>query len=202
MDDNQRLHLQKMISANNVEDNTELIRQLKHSHILHDNVSALMKLKTTYPDDADRVHFEGMSECNFLFTYYTDLYNKIRKDEIELPILFDAIQVLRDIEDGKLDQHEGAFAFGTLLKKMYVDSALKKADKLNEGKPEPSQEYKGPQETMSWADFKKTTDFKKTIETTTMVASEAVGVISEEVVKHHPKNNKKKAPAKKKKHHK
>ena len=39
MDDNQRLHLQKMISANNVEDTTDLIRQLKHSHVLRDNVN-------------------------------------------------------------------------------------------------------------------------------------------------------------------
>ena len=34
MDENQRLHLQKMIAANNVEDQTGLIRELKHSHIL------------------------------------------------------------------------------------------------------------------------------------------------------------------------
>ena len=38
-----------------------------------------------------------MTECNFLFTYYTDIYNKIRKDEIDLKILFKAFDVLRDI---------------------------------------------------------------------------------------------------------
>ena len=31
MDENQRLHLQKMIAANNVEDQTGMIRDLKHS---------------------------------------------------------------------------------------------------------------------------------------------------------------------------
>ena len=31
MNDNQRLHLQNMIAENNVVDQTELIRQLKHS---------------------------------------------------------------------------------------------------------------------------------------------------------------------------
>ena len=131
MDDNQRLHLQKMITSNNVEDNTDLIRQLKHSHILREDVNNLIMLKAKYSDDQEKVHLEGMAECNFLFTYYTDIYNKIRKDEIDLKILFNAFDVLRDIEDGKLDQHEGAFAFGTLLKKIYVDSALKKAEKLN-----------------------------------------------------------------------
>jgi hypothetical protein len=155
MDDNQRLHLQKMISANNVEDTTDLIRQLKHSHVLRDNVNNLIMLKAKYHDDPEKVHLEGMAECNFLFTYYTDIYNKIRKDEIDLKILFKAFDVLRDIEDGKIDQHEGAFAFGTLLKQIYVDSALKKAEKLNAESGEKEPEYKGPQVNVSWSQFKK-----------------------------------------------
>ena len=155
MDDNQRLHLQKMITANNVEDNTNLIRQLKHSHILREDVNNLIMLKAKYHDDQENVHLEGMAECNFLFTYYTDIYNKIRKDEIDLKILFRAFDVLRDIEDGKIDQHEGAFAFGTLLKKIYVDSALKKAEKLNAETGEKEPEYKGPQVNISWSQFKK-----------------------------------------------
>jgi hypothetical protein len=155
MDDNQRLHLQKMISANSVEDNTDLIRQLKHSHILHEDVNNLIMLKIKYPENPEQLHLEAMVECNFLFTYYTDIYNKIRKDEIDLKILFRAFDVLRDIEDGKLDQHEGAFEFGTLLKKIYVDSALKKAEKLNAQTGETEPEYKGPQVNVSWAQFKK-----------------------------------------------
>lgn len=155
MDDNQRLHLQKMITTNNVEDNTDLIRKLKHSHVLRDDVNNLIMLKAKYPDDNEKVHLEGMSECNFLFTYYTDIYNKIRKDEIDLKILFNAFDVLRNIEDGKLDQHEGAFQFGTLLKKIYVDSALKKAEKLNDETGKKESEYKGPQVNVSWSQFKK-----------------------------------------------
>lgn len=155
MDTNQRLHLQNMITANNVEDNTGLIRQLKHSHVLRENVNNLIMLKAKYPDDSDSLHLEGMSECSFLFTYYTDLYNKIRKDEIDLKILFKAFDVLRDIEDGKLDQHEGAYEFGTLLKQVYVDSALKKAEKLNVETGEKEKEYKGPQVNVSWSQFKR-----------------------------------------------
>jgi hypothetical protein len=112
-------------------------------------------LKAKYHDDPEKVHLEGMAECNFLFTYYTDIYNKIRKDEIDLKILFKAFDVLRDIEDGKIDQHEGAFSFGTLLKQIYVDSALKKAEKLNAESGEKEPEYKGPQVNVSWAQFKK-----------------------------------------------
>jgi hypothetical protein len=155
MDTNQRLHLQKMITANNVEDNTDLIRQLKHSHVLREDVNNLIMLKVKYSEDPEALHLEGMSECNFLFTYYTDIYNKIRKDEIDLKILFKAFDVLRDIEDGKLDKHEGAYEFGNLLKKVYVDSALKKAEKLNAETGEKEKEYKGPQVNVSWNQFKK-----------------------------------------------
>ena len=155
MDPNQRLQLQQMITANNVEDNKNLIRQLKHSHVLRENVNNLIMLKAKYMNDPDSLHLEGMTECNFLFTYYTDLYNKIRKDEIDLKILFKAFDVLRDIEDGKIDQHDGAYTFGTLLKQVYVDSALKKAEKLNLESEKTEPEYKGPQVNISWSQFKK-----------------------------------------------
>jgi len=154
MDDNQRLQLQKMISVNNVEDQTGLIRELKHSYILRENVNNLVMLKAKHLDDVESLNLEAMVECNFLFTYYTDLYNKIRKDEIDLKILFQFIDVLKKIEDGVMDQHEGSFEVGLLLKKIYVDSALRKAEKLNavSGVSEP--EYKGPQVDISWKQFK------------------------------------------------
>jgi hypothetical protein len=154
MDDNQRLHLQKMIAVNNVEDQTGLIRELKHSHILRENVNNLVMLKAKHMDDHDALNLEAMTECNFLFTYYTDLYNKIRKDEIDLKILFQFIDVLRKIEDGQMDQHEGSFEVGLLLKKIYVDSALRKAEKLNAATGVVEPEYKGPQVDISWKQFK------------------------------------------------
>ena len=154
MDENQRLHLQKMIAANNVEDQTGLIRDLKHSQILRENVNNLVMLKSKYPDDPDALNLEAMSDCNFLFTYYTDLYNKIRKDEIDLKILFQFLDVLNKIEDGKIDQHEGSFEVGSLLKKIYVDSALRKAEKLNADTDNMEPEYKGPQVEISWKQFK------------------------------------------------
>ena len=155
MDDKARLQLQKMIKANDVEDQTELIRELKHSHLLQNDINNLIMLKAKYRNNQDKINEEGMSECGFLFTYYTDIYNKIRKDEIDLKILNQFLNVLRRIEDGELDQHDGAFIIGTLLKEIYVDSALRKAAKLNEGQ---EQEYVEPREVVniSWKDFKKT----------------------------------------------
>jgi hypothetical protein len=154
MDNNQRLQLQKMITVNNVEDQTGLIRDLKHSYILRENVNNLVMLKAKHLDNVDELNLEAMVECNFLFTYYTDLYNKIRKDEIDLKILFQFIDVLRKIEDGLVDQHEGSFEVGSLLKKIYIDSALRKAEKLNAETGVLEPEYKGPQVDISWKQFK------------------------------------------------
>lgn len=159
MDDKARLQLQKMIKANDVEDMTGLIRELKHSHLLQSEINSLLSLKAKYNNDQERISQNAPLECNFLFTYYTDIYNKIRKDEIDLSILNRFLNVLRNIEDGLLDQHEGSFAVGTLLKELYVDSALKKADKLNQEhekeKEKEKEVIRGHSINISWSQYKK-----------------------------------------------
>lgn len=155
MDDNQKLQLKKMITENNVLDQTELIRQLKHSDTFYEEINKMLTIKSTYKEDAEKVHLECMFECPFLFTYYTEIYNKIRKDEISLPILFNFIDMLRKIENGELDQHEGSFLIGTLLKELYIDSALKKANKLNESEEVEEAPREEPID-ISWKKFKQT----------------------------------------------
>lgn len=155
MNDEQRLKLQQMISANNVEDQTQLIRDLKHSEILLSNINNLINLKNKYGNNVDSESFtsEAIMECNFLFTYYTDIYNKVKKDEIDLKLLFKFISILKNIEDGEKDQHEASYEVGTILKEMYIDSALKKAEKLD-AINETKDEYRGPEINLSWKQFK------------------------------------------------
>ena len=157
MNNLERLNLQKMIKENDVENNTNLIRDLKHSKKIHDEVDLLLQLKKdnsrlakSSPEIFDQM---CVSRCGFLFNNYTDIFNKVKKDEIHLGILSQLITVLHNIEEGKLDQHEGSFEVGKLLKEIYIDSALKKADKLN-NKVE-NREKKIPIKNISWKDFKK-----------------------------------------------
>lgn len=153
MNADQRLQLQQLISEHGVEDNTELIRKLKHSEVLRSEVNTLLELKAKGDDGWSE---EAMMQCSFLFTYYTDLYNKVRKDEIDLNILFQALDVLASIEEGKVDQHEGAFQFGQLLKQIYIDSALKKSAKLEEEHRVEKADYVVAEDTsLSWAEWKK-----------------------------------------------
>jgi hypothetical protein len=153
MDDKQRLQLSNMIKANNTEDQTELIRKLKHSQIMRKEVNSMIVIKAKYKGDDEKIYSECVNECNFLFTYYTDIFNKVRKDEIDISILNKFIEVLNRIETGELDQHEGAFTVGSLLKELYVDSALKKAEKLNELTEAPIQPKKA-ERVISWKQFK------------------------------------------------
>ena len=155
MDDNQRLQLQNMIKVNNVVDQTELIRNLKHSQILRNEVNNMILIKAKYRGDDEKIYQECAGECNFLFSHYTDIFNKIRKDEIDIGIFTKFIDVLRRIEDGELDQHEGSFLVGTLLKELYVDSAIKKADKLDEEHGTEKKELKKAEVNVSWKQFKK-----------------------------------------------
>ena len=130
MNDKQRLQLQEMIKANNVEDQTEIIRYLKHSSILRENIKNMMIIKSQFSDKTD-IHKECMTTSSFLFHYYTDIYNKILQDELNYELMEQFLNVLERIENGELDQHEGSFIVGTILKELYIDSALKRGDKLD-----------------------------------------------------------------------
>jgi hypothetical protein len=115
-------------------------------------------LKSKYKSDLVKISEEAAIQCSFLFTYYTDIFNKIKKDEIDLKILNKFLNILRMIEDEEIEQHEGCVMVGTLLKEMYIDSALKKADKINDteqNKNNQEIERKVEQVKISWSEYKK-----------------------------------------------
>jgi hypothetical protein len=156
MDDKQRLQLANMIKANNVEDQTELIRNLKHSQVLRNEVNNMILIKAKYRNDESKMNEECVNECGFLYTYYTDIFNRVKKDEIDIGILNKFFDVLRQIEEGELDQHEGSFLIGTILKELYIDSAIKKSEKMDEKEKETEQrpEIKKAENNISWKQFK------------------------------------------------
>ena len=155
MDEKQRLQLQNMIKTNNVEDQTDLIRNLKHSQILRNEIHNMIMIKAKYRGDDEKIAQECMNESNFLFTYYTEIFNKVKKDEIDINMLYKFLDILKKIEEGQLDQHEGSFQVGTILKDIYVDSALKKAEKLDAANETEKVEPKKANVNISWKQFKK-----------------------------------------------
>lgn len=153
MNELEKLNLQKMITENDVEDNTEVIRTYKHSDKIRKDVDTLIELIKNNKNDLD---FDTQCEnkCFFIFFNYTDIYNKVKKNLLDIPTLYQFLDCLKKIEDGEQDQHEASFEIGKLLKNMYVDSALKKAERLDEEHKVVREEPKS----ISWSEYKKSKD--------------------------------------------
>lgn len=132
----ERLQLKQMISESGCKDHTDDIRRLRHSSIILENVSLIEKLKRKHADlrETNKDEFELLCqrEAKFLYTYYTDIFINLLRDEINLGILCRMLRVLAMIEDGQVDQHEASVMVGKYLKEMYVDTALRRGKKLDE----------------------------------------------------------------------
>ncbi len=157
----QRLDLANMIKANDTDDCTEEIRKKKQSVLIRNDIKQMIYLKDKYsrlaksnPNEFDKM---CIKQCSFLFNNYTDIYNKIKNDNINLSIFDKFLQVLKQIEDGELNQHEGSYLVGKYLKEIYIDSALRQQEKTDakdrkkkvQKKPPSAQEKK-----ISYKDFK------------------------------------------------
>ena len=107
-------------------------------------------------DKANSTQFDAMcvSQCSFLFNHYTDIFNKVKKEELNLTIMGQLLDVLAQIEEGQLDQHTGAFEVGKLMKALYIDSALVKAERLDKKTGKKTVVAKPQEKKISWAEYK------------------------------------------------
>ena len=62
MDDKQRLQLANMIQVNNVEDQTDLIRNLKHSQVLRNEINNMILIKAKYRNNEEKISEECINE--------------------------------------------------------------------------------------------------------------------------------------------
>lgn len=161
LNNQQKLDLANMIKANDTTDCTEEIRNKKQSILIRNDVKQMVFLKQKYqrlaksnPGEFDAI---CMKQCGFLFNNYTDIYNKIKNDNLDLNLLDKFLNILKKIEDGELNQHEGSYLVGKHLKELYVDSALRNQEKL-EAKDKHRKVQKKPpgvnEKKISYKDFK------------------------------------------------
>jgi hypothetical protein len=131
----ERLNLQKLVSEMDSVDNTAHIRKVKHSITLRDEIRKLdtFKKKNAGMYDTQPEKFLEMcrDETPFLYNNYMDIFHRFIKDELDLEIMTKLLIVLKLIEDEKVDQNEGSVMVGKVLKELYVDSALKQAEHLD-----------------------------------------------------------------------
>jgi hypothetical protein len=152
MNENDRQQLKKMIEHNNVTDQTPMIREKKHSGQILTCVLKLISLKETHghllKENKSKFEELALKDCGFLFFNYMQLYNTILKENIDITIMFRLINILREIENGTYDQHEGSYAVGKLLKEIYIDGTL--ADINSKDVPKIIQEHKP----IKWHEYK------------------------------------------------
>jgi|TARA_B110000285_G_C14838195_1_gene474117 hypothetical protein len=158
MDKNERIQLDKMLRANNTEDCTNEIREKKHSKLLKNDVKKMIELKEKYKrlKYSNKNQYETMlkSQCSFIYEKYTDIFNRINKDEIDFDILWRFLDVLEKIETGELDQHEGSYAVGSLLKQIYIDSSIKKGEKIDKKYAKKKKTKVDKTKNISWNEYK------------------------------------------------
>ena len=156
MNNSESLQLKKMINENNVNDYTNDIREKKHSDLIRNDVTKMIELKRKYfrLAESNPNQFNNIltGQCSFLFNNYTDIFNKVKKDEINLETLWNLLNILKQIEDGKVDQHLASFEVGKLLKKIYIDGVI-----LKENKNSRKQKFKKKpvkNKKISWEEYK------------------------------------------------
>ncbi len=152
MDDLSRLNLSKLLNDKDLEQTTEKIRSLRHSPQIKADVDTMIALKRQYSRlSKERVKDMATTRCSFLFNNYTNIFNRLAKDELDIEILYKFIDTLRRIEEGEIDQHQASYEAGSVLKRLYVDSSVRQNNKRDdEGGPA----YREPVHKMSWASFK------------------------------------------------
>ena len=157
MNFNERIQLQKMLQENNNEDHTDNIRKLKHSDSIKRDVIQMQILHSQHSElqknDVKSFNNLCIEKCPFLFNNYTDIFHKLKNKELDVQMFMEFVRILKKIEDGVLDQHEGAYEVGKILKSIYIDSALKKQENQNI-KDEENKVVFNDGNTVSWKDFK------------------------------------------------
>ena len=120
MDSQDRLNLKRLISEYKPEETTEKIRELKHSTKIKEDVERYLKLKSKYARLPRQTQIQMyQNQCTFLYENYTNIFNKLIKEQLDLTILYRLLIVLKGIEDKKYDQHEGSVMVGEILKQLY-----------------------------------------------------------------------------------
>jgi hypothetical protein len=146
--DDERINLQKLVGEFESGDNTDHIRKLKHSGKMRRDIENIERLKGQGKSDTESM----MDVAPFLYSNYTDIFHRVVKGDLNLEIMDKVLDILAMIEDERVDQHEGSVLVGRLLKEMYLDSAVRRADRLDDENPK-----EAPVEgrSISWKDYKK-----------------------------------------------
>lgn len=162
---NETLNLKQMINDNNVEDFTNNIREKCHSQLIKNDISQYLQLVNKYTrlqkTNCEQFKTICRSQCNFLYNNYTDIFNRLINNTLNLDIFYNILNILHKIETSEVNQHEASYLVGKYLKELYIDSNLR-MDKQRNDKQNHNKKYKKTlhkplqqEKTISYLEFKK-----------------------------------------------
>jgi hypothetical protein len=159
MDLHERLDLKKlMANSDDYEDNTEGIRRLKHSDLIIADIKKIETYKNSMKQvrikNPDQFYAVCQTKCSFLYNQYTDIFNRLIKDELDLKLMYQMLETLKKIENGNIDQQEGSVIIGKILHKIFVESAMKRADRLELNNNDVKTDIKVQGKEISWSEYK------------------------------------------------
>lgn len=137
------------------QDNTEYLRDIKRSTLIRYDVLKMERLKRKDKSNTTMDEFSELCkrECSYLFTNYPMIFNKMLKDVLDLRLLFVALDTLKKIEEGAIDQEEGSILMGKLFAEMYLDSS-KREGASRDAAVADTQEAPVEGKAISWKQYK------------------------------------------------
>ena len=151
------LELEKIMNATDVPQTTETIREVRHSSKIRNDVAVICNLHKKYNRVSKDMYINiAKRQADFLYTHYNDLFNKIINDELNLTILYEFLNVLEQIENGELNQHEGSKIVGQKLKELYIDGVINRKKKTQEelNKSNSKKKHLKPKKNLNYKQFK------------------------------------------------
>jgi hypothetical protein len=155
----ERLDLHKLLRESDAVDNTETIRRVQHSGPLIESLRTMELLKRSHKElretNPEEFFLLCTEKCKFYFTNYMDLFRRQLKDELNLAIMIRMIRFMELIEQNQTPQHEASVMVGKYLKELYVDSAIRHAEHLDEQNGDAVSAKEDREENnIGWKDYK------------------------------------------------
>lgn len=127
--------LSKMLKDSDFKDNSNDIKRNKHSIQIQEDINTYLSLKKTYSrlqqTNSNLFKQKIINQCNFLYTNYNNIFDKLINNQLDINILNKFIYFLKQIEDGKMDQNTASYEIGKLLKTHYIDKEISNNNDIN-----------------------------------------------------------------------
>ena len=151
--------LQKLLNNVDAVDNTDNIQNKKHSTLIREDIVTLCTIKKNNPNLSFReLDNTCSSSCFFLFKNYTQIYNMLLKNDLDIDVFNKLLDNLEKIENGELSQHDASIRVGQVLKSLYIDHVVKEKNDSDAKFQEEQERMKKEQakniKDISWKQFK------------------------------------------------